>query len=122
MTELADGLTEKRLREALEFYAQYETWVGNAPDRPMPRIKADADDDGSIPGNKARAALALPKSQAEKEISEIARRIRGAENQIQWCYDMLGKKRLTGNEEATVRITLRETLKDLKACREAGLE
>ena len=34
-------------------------------------------------------------------------------NQIQWCYDMLGKN-LDGDDQATVRITLREALKDLE--------
>ncbi len=35
---LAEAAKVKHMRKALEFYAHYSTWIGNATDQPFPRI------------------------------------------------------------------------------------
>jgi len=66
MTELADGLTEKRLREALE---DSDGLLESA-------LKTDLDDEGMVKAQMKnnKDALALPKSQAER-IAEAYERV-----------------------------------------------
>ena len=45
------------MREALKFYADVSTWNKSTLSEPMPPISKDADDERSVPGNKARQAL-----------------------------------------------------------------
>ena len=122
MIKPVDGLTESRLREVLvrvEYCVPDEFGTLSCPicDETEGQHAEDQD------GNRCllKTALAIPKTQAEKEISKVAGRIRGVETQIQWCHDKLGTN-LNRDDMATVQITLHDALKDLKTCWEANLE
>lgn len=130
------GLTEKRLREALEEARAKCCGECNRAWKWGHTVVATLDKTGKVwihgtdePGHfslcdspaAVNKALALPKTQAEKEISKIAERIHDAENQIQWCHDKLGTN-LNGDDMATVRITLIQALRELQAARKEGLE
>ncbi len=122
MTVSADGLTEKLLREALEESRKLPSLAvlsleDSESHHFSPKTAVGFQHKQDVLLNEIEKALALPKTDAEKHITEIATRIAEAENQILWCHDMLAKE-LTGEETATVRITLYESLKDLKACSE----
>lgn len=103
------GLTAMRLREVL---GKITTAM---------KIQLDPDLWMRRATKKGEAALALPKTQAEEDLVTMACRIKSAENQIQWCYDMLGKN-INGSELSSVRISLREAMRSLEASREAGVE
>ncbi len=45
------------MREALAFYADVSTWNNSTRENIYPPISRDADDEQSVPGNKARQAL-----------------------------------------------------------------
>ncbi len=98
------GLTEKRLREAGELLLE--------------QMKPS---EGWEAVRKLKAALALPKTQAEKDVIKIRDRVRLATQHLAWSIDEL-ERHPNGNGLQPVKPVLEAALKELDACREAGLE
>lgn len=113
MTDLAAGLTEKRIRElVIEIRgkadeARCHAEVGIDYDRVLFAIS-----------QKANKALALPKTQAEKQAEALMELMKAIEH----LYSL---KPVPGNGWATLSdagAAHNDVEKKLKACREAGLE
>lgn len=125
MTDLADGLTEKRLRETLRVCFEFMEHKPNCR-----HIMGDGHPcvcHGVHRFDQAREALALPKSQAEKQAEALLESKRALDELIE-VAELRGDNTLPAPPDdpklwtARMQVAWNEAEEAIKACRDAGIE